>query len=231
MRSVIFSAVMLVVFVVVGLNCAAHVLSSLNTSGTSTNENAESDYLFSDIKNHARNGNHQQVVKDATEMIEVYAEEEHVEFYRGELYLLRAESYNKLGDNENAVLDYEKAILDYTEVIQRVEMKPEFEERNTGRLAKIYNQRAWICAYHLKRDFDQAIKDATKAIELKPEKAAYYDTRGWAYLGSGDYNSATDDFSKALQLDPNLESPKEGLQKIQDLQTAPSPLAPDLDDF
>ena len=104
--------------------------------------------------------------------------------------------------------NYELAIEDYTEAIRLSPPNP----------APLYNNRAWIYAYDLKTNFDQAIADATQAIRLDPNDADYYDTRGWAYLGKGDYNKAIDDFNKALQLDRNLESSKEGLKKIREVQ-------------
>jgi tetratricopeptide (TPR) repeat protein len=254
MRTVIFSAVTLVVFVALGLNCAY------------LRESRADGYTYN-AKEAARSGNYQKAVEDATGAIELLMTKEPKDIFDNhclvELYQLRAESYNKLGNSEKAVLDYEKAVLHLTEVIRLREdnghdsvmiamdyttraliyaehLKRDFDQAIKDATKAIelypydaedYNLRARIYAYHLKRDFDQAIKDATKAIELEPEKAAYYDTRGWAYLGSGDNTRATDDFSKALQLDPNLESPKEGLQKVQESQAAPSPSAPDLDDF
>ena len=108
--------------------------------------------------------------------------------------------------------NYKLAIEDFTEAIR-------LAPSSNPSPAILYNERAWIYAYYLKTNFDQAIADATQAIRLEPNEAAYYDTRGWAYLGKGDYASAIDDFLKALQLDPNMEKSKEGLKKSREAQT------------
>jgi tetratricopeptide (TPR) repeat protein len=185
MRSVFFNvvtAIVLAVFVTFGLNCAA----STAGSGHTTDLNQAVIYFVS-AQNNVRIGNYQQAIEDATVAIELFPLTENRLLAR--IYYIRAESYNKLGNNEEAVLDYEKAVSHST--------------KDEAPSALDYNQRAWIYAYHLKRDFDQAIKDATKAIELEPEKAAYYDTRGWAYLGSGDSTRAMRDFDQAIKYATN----------------------------
>ena len=47
-------------------------------------------------------------------------------------------------------------------------------------------------------DFDKAIADYDKAIELKPEYAGAYYNRGIYFEMKGDFSNALDNFSKGL---------------------------------
>jgi len=218
MRGYIFNAITLVVFVALGLNCAVGTAESGHTAVSDQNRGA--NYFWSAVA-HARDGNDQQVIEDATMAIELLPENPTMVVM---MYNLRADSHAKLGN-------YEQAVLDCTEAIRLSDEHQIYKKNDSKRsdlYATLYNNRAWY-TYHLKRDFDQAILDATKAVELKPEKAGHYDTRGWVYLGNGDYIHAMDDFAKALELDPDLENSRDGLQKCQELQTATPPT--DLNDY
>ena len=52
-----------------------------------------------------------------------------------------------------------------------------------------------------KGQYDRAITDFTKALELNPRLAKVY-YKGNAYLKKGQYDKAITDFNKALELDP-----------------------------
>ena len=54
-----------------------------------------------------------------------------------------------------------------------------------------------------KGDYDQAIKDYDKAIELKPNYSDAYYNRGIAYDNKGNYDQAIKDYNKAIELNPN----------------------------
>ena len=58
-------------------------------------------------------------------------------------------------------------------------------------------------AYNEKGDLDNAIKDFTTAIHLKPDYANAYNGRGAAYAKKGKFNSAIVNFTKAIELDPD----------------------------
>jgi tetratricopeptide (TPR) repeat protein len=58
-------------------------------------------------------------------------------------------------------------------------------------------------AKRLKHDYDGAIADYTRAIELKPDYAGAYARRGNAELMKGDTAAANADFERAIALDPN----------------------------
>ena len=59
------------------------------------------------------------------------------------------------------------------------------------------------CAYRSKGDYDRAIADHTRAIELDPKYVSAYNNRGFAYGSKGDYNRAIADYTRAIELDPN----------------------------
>lgn len=60
-------------------------------------------------------------------------------------------------------------------------------------------------AYLDKGEFDRAIDDLTRGIQLAPERDAMaYNNRGYAYLEKGDFDLAKRDFNKAIELDTNF---------------------------
>jgi Tfp pilus assembly protein PilF len=111
-------------------------------------------------------------------------------------YYNRGRAYDEINDFDRAIADYDKTI----------QLNP--------KATNAYNNRAWIYAYKLKTNFGQAINDANQAINLNP-RGTYFDTRGWAYLGNGDYDKAIADFEMALKFDSNMTSSKDGLARAR----------------
>lgn len=74
---------------------------------------------------------------------------------------------------------------------------------STGRsgLATRYNNRG--IAYGNIGDYDKAIADHNKAIELDPTFAKAYNNRGLDYVNKKDNDRAIVDYSRAIELDPN----------------------------
>ncbi len=66
--------------------------------------------------------------------------------------------------------------------------------------AKAYNIRGF--SWYKKGDYDEAIFDYTKAIELNPRYAEAYYNRGIAFDDKGDYDRAIFDYTKAIELNP-----------------------------
>ena len=55
-----------------------------------------------------------------------------------------------------------------------------------------------------KGDFDQAIKDFTTAIEIKPDFFGAYNNRGVAYREKHDFDTAIQNYDKAIEIKPDL---------------------------
>jgi tetratricopeptide (TPR) repeat protein len=66
--------------------------------------------------------------------------------------------------------------------------------------------------------WDLAIADLNKAIELDPKLAVAYNNRGWAYNGKGQRDLAIADFKMCINLsqDPSLtQATKQILEELQ----------------
>jgi hypothetical protein len=57
-------------------------------------------------------------------------------------------------------------------------------------------------AYYKKGQYDQAISDYNKAIEINASNDWYYNSRGNAYADKGQYDQAISDYTKAIELNP-----------------------------
>ena len=57
-------------------------------------------------------------------------------------------------------------------------------------------------AYGQKGQYDQAISDYNKAIEIDPKFATAYNNRGIAYRQKGQHDQAISDYNKALEINP-----------------------------
>jgi tetratricopeptide (TPR) repeat protein len=58
-------------------------------------------------------------------------------------------------------------------------------------------------AYTRQRDFERAIRDYTRAIELDGSLTAAYNNRGIVYVSMGEYEEAASDFDQVIELDAN----------------------------
>ncbi|MFH1958376.1 MAG: tetratricopeptide repeat protein [bacterium] len=58
--------------------------------------------------------------------------------------------------------------------------------------------------YRDKGEYDGAIKDYDKAIELSPKNARAYNNRGNTYRDKGEYDRAIRDYNKAIELNPEF---------------------------
>jgi tetratricopeptide (TPR) repeat protein len=69
------------------------------------------------------------------------------------------------------------------------------------RTANAYRERG--VSYHNKGDYDRAIADFNRALELAPDTADYYKSRGVSYSMKGDEDRAIADKTRAIELAPN----------------------------
>ena len=91
-------------------------------------------------------------------------------------------------------VDLDRALRGCTQIIERGE-----RETLAWREDAYYNRGL---AYLRKGEYDRAITDNTKAIELDPVDAFAYNNRGYAHFKKGEYDHAIVDYNKAIELDP-----------------------------
>src|SRR4029077_18844208 len=79
-------------------------------------------------------------------------------------------------------------------------MLPAVAAAQTSAAADDYNSRG--LAKEAKGDYDGAIADFNRAIELDPKLAIFYTNRGLAKEAKGDLDGAIADYTRAIELDP-----------------------------
>ncbi len=75
-----------------------------------------------------------------------------------------------------------------------------FKANKTTNVAAYYNRGN---AYLAKGNYDQAISDYTKVLEINPDFADAHNNLGYAYSESGMYKEAIDAFKQAIRIDPD----------------------------
>ena len=104
-------------------------------------------------------------------------------------YMIRGSFLNMMEKPEAAVEDYTKAI--------------ELKAINKGVILDfddVYKARGDV--YIKLAQYDNAIADYSKIVELKPDKADSYYDRGKIYVQTKNYKKAIADFDKAIEMDP-----------------------------
>jgi mannitol/fructose-specific phosphotransferase system IIA component (Ntr-type)/Flp pilus assembly protein TadD len=86
---------------------------------------------------------------------------------------------------------YDQAIAHFTEAVRLV----------PPNISDPYYERGGT--YFLKGDFDSAINDYTKVLQINPEEDTAYNNRGLSYFNIENYEKAVADFSRAIQLKPD----------------------------
>ncbi|KAK6496874.1 Hsp90 cochaperone [Arthrobotrys musiformis] len=66
------------------------------------------------------------------------------------------------------------------------------------------------------KDFEEALKDATKCTEIKPDWSKGWSRKGAALHGTGDLIGAIDAYEEALKLDANNATAKQGLNSVHE---------------
>jgi len=126
------------------------------------------------------------------------------DFERGEKYLQESNNIReKLGDEVGILLNYIRLFSffiskrDFKKVIdicnEALKVEPDFV---------VFYTRGY--AYAELKEFERAIEDFSKAIELDPNDAEAYYNRGLAYAKLGKYEQAIKDYDKAIELNPAL---------------------------
>jgi tetratricopeptide (TPR) repeat protein len=99
---------------------------------------------------------------------------------------------------------YDEALADYTKAIEQ-DPKPTYCYFSRGTL------------YMAMGEYQKAIDDFSRQLELRTD-AMTYSRRGEAYEALGELQKALSDFQAAEQLDPKLESAREGLARLATVQ-------------
>lgn len=102
--------------------------------------------------------------------------------------------------------DPDRRIRGCSQLIERDDATPIFK-------AGAYEARG--IAYHKKRDFDRAIADFDKAIELNPDEVGYHISKGVSYIEKRDKELAIAAFQTALEMDPSNALAKKGLKLVE----------------
>ncbi|KAL2891048.1 Heat shock protein STI1 [Ceratocystis lukuohia] len=106
-----------------------------------------------------------------------------------------------LGNKAIAAKDFDEAIAKFTEAIA-------IDSSNHI----LYSNRS--AAYASKKDWTNALNDATKTTELKPDWAKGWGRKGAALHGKGDLVGANDAYEAGLKVDPNNAQLKSGLESV-----------------
>ncbi|KAL0475178.1 heat shock protein STI1 [Neurospora intermedia] len=77
----------------------------------------------------------------------------------------------------------------------------------------LYSNRS--AAYASKKDWDNALKDAEKTTEIKPDWPKGWGRKGTALFGKGDLLGANDAYEQGLKIDPNNAGMKKDFEAVQ----------------
>ena len=108
----------------------------------------------------------------------------------GDLYYFRLKDYTKAEEF------YLMALENRTQLFSE---KPDTYRKD---LASSYNQLAYLYAHQ--NNFAKALETIDRAIELMPEEANFYDSKGEILLMKGDEQEAVKMWQKVLELDPDF---------------------------
>lgn len=103
-------------------------------------------------------------------------------------YWLRGNIHWQLKDNQATIADYTKVIDNPSEI-------------DSSRLSSAYSFRG--SAYHNLEEYNKAIADINKAIELDPKNADLYQYRSTSRYFLKDFEGAVADFSKVIEIKPD----------------------------
>jgi tetratricopeptide (TPR) repeat protein len=110
------------------------------------------------------------------------------------LFIRRHPLRNNINNSIRIILIIACSILFSCATTQQTQLKSRDDE--------VHNNRGF--AYCQIGQYDQAILDFSKAIEINPRLAHAYNNRGAAYLYKAQYDRAILDLSKAIEINPRL---------------------------
>ncbi|CAH0029713.1 unnamed protein product [Clonostachys rhizophaga] len=126
-----------------------------------------------------------------------------------------ADELKALGNKAIAEKNFDEAIDKFT---QAIALQPENHILYSNRSA----------AYASKKEWDNALQDAEKTTEIKPDWAKGYGRKGAALHGKGDLVAAHDAYEAGLKQDPNNAQLKSGLASVDKaIEHEAAPMASD----
>lgn len=181
-------------------------------AGKPSNKEYLADGYNERANNYKNKGNYKSAIADYNTALSLFT---------SSIYLNnRGNCYMSMGDNESALTDFNRAIATnakepepyynrakvyssqklYNKAIADLNVYVGLNTTNIPFLADGYQNRG--LAYFNLNNFDQALKDATKAIELDPTAAARFTVRASIYRKLGKESLAKADESAAADLKP-----------------------------
>ena len=119
---------------------------------------------------------------------------------------ISAQDVNKLRKMTSAgMMDCKKAL---TEAEGDFDKAIEFFPQN----AQAYNNRAW--SLYKIGDPKKGLADAEKAVELKKDSAAAWDTLGTIYEALGQRDKAVEAYQTAIKVDPKQQTSRQHLVRL-----------------
>ncbi|KAK3355414.1 hypothetical protein B0H65DRAFT_451920 [Neurospora tetraspora] len=113
-----------------------------------------------------------------------------------------ADELKALGNKAIAEKNFDEAIDKFT---QAIALDPSNHILYSNRSA----------AYASKKDWDNALKDAEKTTEIKPDWPKGWGRKGTALFGKGDLLGANDAYDQGLKIDPNNAGMKKDYEAVQ----------------
>ncbi|KAL4991797.1 hypothetical protein BDW68DRAFT_151331 [Aspergillus falconensis] len=113
-----------------------------------------------------------------------------------------ADALKAEGNKAFAAKDYPTAIEKFTQAI-------ELDSNNHV----LYSNRSAV--YAAQQEYEKALTDAEKAVEIKPDWSKGHQRKGAAYRGIGDLLAAHDAYEEALKLEPGNTQAQSGLDAVK----------------
>jgi tetratricopeptide (TPR) repeat protein len=180
-------------------------------------------YLYSRGLSYLSMGNHLlEAIDDAAAAIAL--EPENVDNYnlRGVSYLLMGEAEKRFAKDLQGGILGRKLTLAYLEDRIATRGRPELAKQMAQfrRLYDMNRDRSFaflldILGEMINDDCDNAIADFNKCIELVPDAAPYWCSRGRAWLQKNELKPAFDDLQQALALDPEHPLALQYMKEVQ----------------
>jgi tetratricopeptide (TPR) repeat protein len=77
-----------------------------------------------------------------------------------------------------------------------------------------HNQLAWLCA-ECKRQLEEGLDHAKRAVELEPTRTAYIDTLAEVYFQRGEIDAAIEQMKRCIALEPKVSRHRVQLEKFE----------------